>query len=110
MICPGCGSENEMAYSVLSNSLVCLEPECGFELEMNGSEAHEVLETEEELVCCYGVKLLLFGLDETLVITGGAGLRALDRACLLLLGLSSPMQGISPSGTRAPAIARGILR
>ena len=52
MICPGCGSENETAYSVLSNSLVCLEPECGFELEMNRAEAHEVLETEEELVCC----------------------------------------------------------
>ena len=34
MICPGCRNENEMAYSVLSNSLICLEPECGFELEM----------------------------------------------------------------------------
>ena len=52
MICPGCRNENEMAYSVLSNSLVCLEPECGFELEMNPLEAHEILETEEELVCC----------------------------------------------------------
>ena len=52
MICPGCGNDNEMAYSVLSHSLICLDPACGFELEMNPSEAHEILETEEELVCC----------------------------------------------------------
>jgi len=52
MICPECATDNEMAYSVLSNSLVCLEPECGFELEMDPIEAHQVLETEEELVCC----------------------------------------------------------
>jgi len=52
MICPGCRNENEMAYSVLSNSLVCLDPECGFELEMDPFEAQQILETEEELVCC----------------------------------------------------------
>ena len=52
MICPGCQSENEMAYSVLSNSLVCLDPDCGFELEMDPVEAQQILETEEELVCC----------------------------------------------------------
>ena len=52
MICPGCGSENEMAYSVLSNGLICLEQGCGFELEVDALEAHQVLETEEELVCC----------------------------------------------------------
>lgn len=52
MICPGCGSENELAYSVISNGLVCLETNCGFELELEASEAHQLLETEEELVCC----------------------------------------------------------
>jgi hypothetical protein len=52
MICPACLTENEMAYSVLSNSLVCLETRCGFELEMDPLEAHQILETEEELVCC----------------------------------------------------------
>jgi hypothetical protein len=52
MICPGCRNENEMAYSALSNSLVCLEPGCGFELEMDPLEAQQILETEEELVCC----------------------------------------------------------
>jgi hypothetical protein len=41
-----------MAYSVLSNGLVCLETGCGFELEIDPVEAHEVLETEEELVLC----------------------------------------------------------
>ena len=52
MICPGCRSENEMAYSVLSYGFVCLEPTCGFELEVEPVQAQEVLELEEELVCC----------------------------------------------------------
>jgi len=52
MKCPGCISENEMAYSALSNGFVCLEPACGFELEMEPVQAQQVLELEEELVCC----------------------------------------------------------
>jgi hypothetical protein len=52
MICPTCGTENEMAYSTLSYSLVCLAPACGFELEMDPDEAKLVLEPQEELVCC----------------------------------------------------------
>ena len=52
MICPGCQNDDEMAYSVLSNSFVCLDRECGFELEMDPWEAQQILETEEELVCC----------------------------------------------------------
>ena len=52
MTCPGCGSEKEMVYSVLSNGLVCLETGCGFELEVDLAEAREVLESEEELVSC----------------------------------------------------------
>ena len=52
MTCPGCGSKSEMAYSVLSNGLICLEAGCGFELEVDALDAHEVLETEEELVFC----------------------------------------------------------
>ena len=51
MICPGCGSENEMAYSVLSNGFVCLETNCGFEVEMEAAQANEVVEIEVELVC-----------------------------------------------------------
>src|SRR5262245_47568227 len=110
MICPACVSENEMAYSNLSHSFVCLERECGFELEMEPEIAQQVLEPEEELVCCVGVKVLLFDIDQTLINTGGAGLRALDRACRKLFGLNDAMQGISPHGKTDPAIAREILR
>ena len=52
MICPRCCHEDEMAYSVLSNAFTCLDPDCGFELEMEPVQAHQVLELEEELVCC----------------------------------------------------------
>ena len=34
MTCPLCAGKNEMAYSALSNGFVCLEANCGFELEM----------------------------------------------------------------------------
>jgi phosphoglycolate phosphatase len=56
------------------------------------------------------VKLLLFDVDQTLINSGGAGLRALDRACLQLFGITNAMQGISPHGKTDPAIAREILR
>lgn len=57
-----------------------------------------------------GVKLLLFDVDQTLVHTGGAGLRALDRACLKLLGIEQAVDGIRPHGKTDPAIVREILR
>jgi hypothetical protein len=52
MKCPVCSSENEMAYSALFHGFVCLEQNCAFELEMEPVEAMQVLEFEEELVCC----------------------------------------------------------
>jgi len=52
MTCPACTRESEMAYSSLSHSFVCLESLCGFEVEMDPVEAEQVLEPEEELVCC----------------------------------------------------------
>jgi len=52
MICPNCRSENEMAYSVLSSGMVCLDSECGFEVEMEPADAEEILESAEELVSC----------------------------------------------------------
>lgn len=55
------------------------------------------------------MKLLLFDIDQTLINTGGAGLRALDRACSKLLGLEKAMDGISPHGKTDPAIVREIL-
>jgi hypothetical protein len=41
-----------MAYSVLSHGLVCLEWDCGFEVEMEARQAQEILENVEELVFC----------------------------------------------------------
>jgi len=52
MICPGCRSEGDMAYSVISNGFICMESGCGFELEMEPVQAQQVLEHEEQLVCC----------------------------------------------------------
>ena len=55
------------------------------------------------------MKLFLFDVDLTLVNTGGAGLRALDRACRKLLSVENAMQGIEPSGKTDPAIVREIF-
>jgi len=55
------------------------------------------------------VKLLLFDVDQTLIYTGGAGLRALDRACRNILSIENATQGISPHGKTDPAIIREIL-
>ena len=56
------------------------------------------------------MKLLLFDIDQTLVNTGGAGLRALDRALHKLFDIDHAMEGISPHGKTDPAIVREILR
>ena len=56
------------------------------------------------------MKVLLFDIDQTLINTGGAGLRGLDRACLKLFGLQNAMEGISPHGKTDPAIVREIVR
>ena len=55
------------------------------------------------------MKLLLFDIDQTLINTGGAGLRGLNRACRKLFGLEGAMDGISPHGKTDPAIVREIL-
>lgn len=56
------------------------------------------------------MKVLLFDIDQTLISTGGAGLRALDRACRDLFQLDNAMDGISPHGKTDPAIVREIFR
>jgi hypothetical protein len=53
MICPGCGTENLMAYSVLSNGLICLEDSCNFEIEMSIQDAQEVMEVTPEPELAY---------------------------------------------------------
>ena len=56
------------------------------------------------------MRLLLFDVDLTLINTGGAGLRALDRACRKLLQLENAMDGVNPQGKTDPAIVREIIR
>ena len=55
------------------------------------------------------MKLLLFDIDGTLISTGGAGVRALNRACLQVLALDNVMDGILPHGKTDPAIIREIF-
>ena len=50
MICPSCRSENEMLFSVLSQSFICDEIDCGLELEMEAQDAEVLLLPEEELI------------------------------------------------------------
>jgi phosphoglycolate phosphatase len=43
-------------------------------------------------------KLVLFDIDGTLVLTGGAGIRAMNRACEELVGHSQALEGIPVAG------------
>jgi phosphoglycolate phosphatase-like HAD superfamily hydrolase len=55
------------------------------------------------------VKLLLFDVDQTLISTGGAGIRALNRAFQKLYAVENAMDGILPHGKTDPGIIREIL-
>jgi phosphoglycolate phosphatase-like HAD superfamily hydrolase len=55
------------------------------------------------------VKLLLFDVDQTLISTGGAGIRALNRAFQKLYSVENAMEGILPHGKTDPGIIREIL-
>jgi phosphoglycolate phosphatase-like HAD superfamily hydrolase len=55
------------------------------------------------------MKLLLFDVDATLVLTGGAGLRALNRVFQRLFNVDSAMNDIAPHGKTDPAIVREIF-
>ena len=50
MNCPTCSTEIEMAYSNLSHSFICMDADCGFELEIEPQEALALLEIEAELM------------------------------------------------------------
>ena len=54
------------------------------------------------------MKLLLFDVDLTLVSTGGASLRALDRAFEEILGIPGAIEGVRPHGKTDPAIVREV--
>jgi len=55
------------------------------------------------------VKLLLFDIDGTLILTGGAGIRALNRAFCQLVGTVNVMDSIRPGGKTDLAIIREIF-
>jgi hypothetical protein len=50
MICPVCASHDEMAYSALSHSFICIDADCEFELEVDPAEAQEFLDPVAEEV------------------------------------------------------------
>jgi phosphoglycolate phosphatase len=55
------------------------------------------------------VKLLLFDIDGTLVTTGGAGVRALNRAFCQVVGIVNGLDGVRPHGKTDPAIVREVF-
>jgi phosphoglycolate phosphatase-like HAD superfamily hydrolase len=55
------------------------------------------------------VKLLLFDIDGTLITTGGAGVRALDRAFCQVVGIVNALDGIRLHGKTDPAIVREVF-
>jgi phosphoglycolate phosphatase len=55
------------------------------------------------------MKLLLFDIDGTLVTTGGAGVRALNRAFCQVVGIVNALDGIRPHGKTDPAIVREVF-
>jgi len=56
------------------------------------------------------VKLLLFDVDGTLVLTGGAGVRAMNRAFQDVFGVADAFRGIPMAGRTDPAILAEGLR
>ena len=56
------------------------------------------------------MKLLLFDVDATLILTGGAGIRALSRAFQKLFNVETAMDGIALHGRTDPAIIREVFQ
>jgi len=55
------------------------------------------------------MKLVLFDVDGTLLLTGGAGMRAFSTALKQVFGLSVDLKAIRPDGKTDPLIARELL-
>lgn len=55
-------------------------------------------------------KLVLFDIDGTLVLTGGAGMRAMNRACESVVGLADALTGIPVAGRTDWIILEDALR
>ncbi len=56
------------------------------------------------------MRLVLFDIDGTLLLTNGAGTRALNRAFLELFNLQEGMRSVRPDGKTDPLIVREALR
>jgi phosphoglycolate phosphatase-like HAD superfamily hydrolase len=56
------------------------------------------------------MKLVLFDIDGTLILTGGAGVRAMNRACEDVLGHSEALDGIPVAGRTDRIILHDVLR
>jgi len=54
-------------------------------------------------------KLVLFDIDGTLVLTGGAGIRAMNRACEELVGRAQALEGIPVAGRTDRIILTDVL-
>jgi phosphoglycolate phosphatase-like HAD superfamily hydrolase len=67
--------------------------------------AYEIYSKKEPVL-----KLLLFDLDGTLMLSGGAGDRAMSRAFLERWGVEGAFRGIIPDGKTDPMIFREIMR
>ena len=55
-------------------------------------------------------KVILFDIDGTLVLTGGAGMRALNRACEEITGLSDAFAGVPVAGRTDRIIIHDAMR
>lgn len=56
------------------------------------------------------LRLLLFDIDGTLMLAGGAGSRAIDRICRDRFGIVDAFSGISPDGKTDPLLFREVIR
>ena len=55
-------------------------------------------------------QLVLFDIDGTLVLTGGAGMRAMNRACTEIIGHDSALTGVQVAGRTDWVILDDVLR
>jgi phosphoglycolate phosphatase len=55
------------------------------------------------------MRLALFDIDGTLILTGGAGMRAFYRAAQQVFGIKVDREVINPDGKTDPLIAKGLL-
>jgi phosphoglycolate phosphatase-like HAD superfamily hydrolase len=55
------------------------------------------------------MKLILFDIDGTLMLSGGAGFKAMDRAFEKLYGIPGATEGVVPDGKTDPLILREII-